>query len=56
MRRRIGGIPPQQLIGLTLFSAGWGMLIVIIIPWWGFFAAVALVAVGGWLLFSDHCC
>lgn len=55
MRRRIWSLPPRQLIGLTLFSAGCGMLIVIIIPWWGFFAALVLVAVGGWLLFANSC-
>lgn len=55
MRRRIGGLPPRQFVGLIMFSAGCGMLIVIVIPWWGFFAALALVAVGGWLLFTDCC-
>ena len=41
MGRRFGGVPQK------------GMLIVLIIPWWGFIVAVILVATGGFLLFSD---
>ena len=53
VRRRFFGFPPKRLLGLSLFSAGCGMLVVLVIPWWGFIAAVILVAVGGFLLFSD---
>ena len=53
MGRRFGGVPQKRLLGLTLFSGGCGMLIVLIIPWWGFIVAVILVATGGFLLFSD---
>ncbi len=47
MGRRFGGVPQKRLLGLALFSGGCGMLIVLIIPWWGF------IATGGFLLFSD---
>lgn len=53
MGKRFGGVPQKRLLGLALFSGGCGMLIVLIIPWWGFLLAVILVAVGGFLLFSD---
>ncbi len=53
MGKRFGGVPQKRLLGLALFSGGCGMLIVLIIPRWGFLLAVILVAVGGFLLFSN---
>ncbi|NLK37056.1 MAG: hypothetical protein GX299_03110 [Epulopiscium sp.] len=45
----------KKTLGLVLFSVGSGMLVVIIIPWWGFLAAIILLATGAYLLFSDCC-
>ena len=49
MNRRLGN---AQILGLIAASLGIGMLIVIIIPWWGFILAIALVAAGIYLLNS----
>lgn len=45
----------KKTLGLIMFSVGFGMLIVMIIPWWGFIAAVILLISGAYLLFSDYC-
>ena len=55
MGRRFCTWPSKKILGLVLFSAGCGMLLVLLIPWWGCIAAIALVAVGGILLFGNTC-
>lgn len=45
----------KRLLGVSLLSMGFGMLIVIIIPsYWGFFAALFL-CVAGYLLLNSKC-
>ncbi len=53
MRRR-KRFPPQggrRELGLVLFSAGCGMIIVFLLPCWGIIAAGMLIVAGAYLLF-----
>lgn len=42
----------KKLIGIALASMGTGMLVVILIPWWGFILATIMVAIGVFLIIS----
>jgi hypothetical protein len=44
----------RVLAGVICVSVGFGMLLVLFIPGWGFFAAAILVVVGLWNLYM--CC
>lgn len=44
----------KKLLGVALTSGGMGMLIVIIIPWWGFIIAFLLALIGIAIL-MDNC-
>ncbi|MCJ7856795.1 hypothetical protein MUJ63_10905 [Lachnospiraceae bacterium NSJ-143] len=39
-----------KILGIILTSFGAGMLVVTFLPWWGFFAAVTMVAAGIFLI------
>lgn len=54
-KMKFQAILPKQVLGLILCSTGCGMLVVLIIPWWGFMAAMIMVIVGAVLLFSKKC-
>ncbi len=43
--------PLSKVTGLILLSMGTGMLIVLLIPGWGFLFAALLVVVGFWMFF-----
>ena len=43
----------RKMLGVALTSCGMGMLVVIIIPWWGFIAAFIMALIGLGILFSN---
>lgn len=43
--------PMGRIGGLVLMSMGAGMLVVLLIPGWGFLLAAGMVIAGFWLLF-----
>ena len=45
----------RKLLGVGLTCGGIGMLIVIIVPWWGFIAAFILALIGIGLLMNSNC-
>ena len=44
----------RALIGIVCVSMGFGMLLVLFIPGWGFIAAAILVIVGFWNLYACY--
>jgi hypothetical protein len=40
----------KRVLGLALFSMGTGVLLVLLIPGWGFVLAALLVLIGFWYL------
>jgi len=44
-----------KILGLILLSLGMGMIIANLFQWWGYIAAVILVAVGVYLIFHNKC-
>ena len=42
----------KRALGLMLLSMGLGMLMVIMLPSWGFLLAVFLLVIGFWTLFA----
>ncbi len=45
----------KKVIGISLLSMGFGMLVVIILPsYWGFFSAL-LLCIAGWFLINSNC-
>lgn len=40
----------KKVIGLVVFSMGFGMLLVLVVPGWGFVLAAFMVAFGLWQL------
>ena len=42
-----------KLLGIILASMGFGMLLVLIIPWWGFILALGVFITGLCLIFSS---
>lgn len=42
----------KRVLGLVCCSMGTGMLIVLVVPGWGFLVAMLLVILGSWLLCS----
>lgn len=41
----------RKTMALIMLSMGVGMLIVLIVPWWGFILAASMVVCGFWNLF-----
>ncbi len=41
----------RRICGIVLISMGTGMLIVLVVPGWGFIFAAVMVIVGYWALF-----
>ncbi len=43
----------RKVLGLTIFSMGIGMFIILIVPSFGIFLAIGFVSLGFFLLFCD---
>jgi len=43
----------RKMLGVALLSCGIGMLVVIIIPWWGFIAAFIMALIGLFMLYGN---
>ena len=41
----------RRMLGIILMSMGAGMLLVLVIPGWGFILATLMVALGYWIMF-----
>ncbi len=41
----------KRIFGIVFMSMGCGMLVVLIIPGWGFLLAALLVVIGFWMLY-----
>ncbi|MCL2703208.1 MAG: hypothetical protein FWE91_06340 [Defluviitaleaceae bacterium] len=55
MGRRFRKIAHMRVLaGIVCISMGFGMLVVLFIPGWGFFAAAFLVIIGFWNLYMCY--
>jgi hypothetical protein len=41
----------RRMLGVILMSMGVGMLLVLIVPGWGFILATLLIVLGYWIMF-----